>query len=797
MIKAVVSKKKLTLIPDISPDSLEVAAAKDNEFEVIVINETNKFASFQLELLTSGSDPNSTVKWYKVEPEVCAKKPPGSRTNFHVVITKAPIPIYDTTIELTLRVFSVEFSNLFVAQTLSLTIERPRRSLRVYLPIKDLKGYPGDSIEIPVIVYNLSSRFTEVALRFLDLNSSWLLEETERRVPIAPGESEKVNFWCQPPKNPKIISQKYNFTIEAKSETSRYSTREEGSLEVLPQGVVEFSCTPKKQRIPRLRRGLLSKQFKSATYELKFENNSNLPQQVSVQVSEQDQEQCCLVIPESVNLDPGETKYVHLVAKKPRPWWGRKQRLLFEVAAVLSNPNSNDSPYGDSVPEGNGFPERDSFASRLADPTNITTATRSRNTQIHPNPSIQILELEVVPIIPLWLQIVGVLITLVLLWLLWLLNSVEHHNGPVNSVRFSGDATTVISGSSDQTIRRWLVDTSSPWELNGNRLKPDGLIAKETKKAVRVVRHIPENNDLVAAGLENGEIQLWNVKLRTKAQKTFDHPRGDRVFGLEFTRDSRYLFSGHSSGSVRQWDMKSTGNQLSPVRVFNVPFTISALALSESPDRGSLIVIGGRYNKLALWDWAMDNQPYYVSYQLRENPDKFSPVIGKHHYIESLTTAGNLLATADNQGYITLWDISDRTCSIKNSFEKAAGRNSNVENTASNNRGNRFERGECEIPILDQWHDGHSGKPVRSVALTDNGCYLVSTGDDGRVMLWSLTGGQRTLKQGKIIAQFPGVRLNAVDLTRLGNDIYVTSDGKNNQVKVYRVKGTDANASCQ
>ncbi|HEY9711338.1 MAG TPA: hypothetical protein V6D48_24225, partial [Oculatellaceae cyanobacterium] len=468
------------------------------------------------------------------------------------------------------------------------------------------------------------------------------------------------------------------------------------------------------------------------------------------------------------------------------PWWGRKQRLLFEVAPVLSNPNSDDSPQGD----------------RLAALPNIATPslTRSRSTQILPNPSVQILELEVLPVIPLWLQIVGVLIACVLLWLLWLLNSVEHHNAAVNSVRFSGDATTVISASSDRTIRRWLVDTSSHWELNGNRLKPDGLIAKETKKAVRVVRHIPENNDLIAAGLENGEIQLWNVKLRTKTQKTFDHPRGDRIFGLEFTRDSRYLFSGHSSGSVRQWDMKSTGNQLSPVRIFSVPFTISALALSESPERrDSLIIIGGRYNKLALWDWARDNKPYYVSYRLQEKSDQFSPVIGKHHYIESLATAGNLLATADNQGYITLWDMSDRTCSIKNSFEKAAGRNSNVENAANKNPTNRLEPGECKIPILDQWRDGHNGKPVRSVALSENGCYLASTGDDGRVMLWPLTAKQRSLKdkEGEILAQFPGVRLNAVDITRLGNDIYVTSDGRNNQVKVYRVKGTDANASCQ
>jgi len=750
-IRAVVSKKKLTFIPDVSTNSTEIPHSKDNEFEVIVINESDKFASFQVELLTPGTDPNSNVKWYNVEPEVCVKKPPGDRTTFHIAITKAPIPAYETTIDLTLRVFSVEYSSLYTAQNLRLTIEKPRKSLRVYLPIQDFNVYPGNAIEIPVLIYNLSPKFTEVTITCLGLETSWLHQGTKQRLQIEPGESEKIAFWCQPPQSPKTLSQIHNFIIEAKSATSRYSTREEGSLEVLPQGVVEFSCTPKKQNIPRSRAGLFSKESNCARYELQFKNNSNLPQQVGFQVLGQDQKRCSLILPEPINLDLGETKQVPLVAKKRRSWLGGKQRFLFEVAPVLSD-------------------------SELGEPS----------TKIFPEPSLQLLELNVLPVIPLWLQLLGAFLILLLLWLLWLLNPVGH-DGPVNSVRFSGDATTVISGSSDGTIRRWLVNTSSGLQFDPRRLKPNENIAADIKKAVGVVRHIPENNNQVAAGLENGEIQLWDVKSRTLTQKTFDHPKGDRIFGLGFTKDSRYLFSVHSSGSIRQWDMQSSSPQLSPANILNVPFSITALGISESPERSSLVIIGGRYNKLALWDWAKDKRLYYVPYQWQDSPNTFTPVMGQHHYIESLATAGNLLATADNQGNITLWDMNKRKCTTKNSFE----------NAVTSNPVNQPGLVECAVPILDRWRNGHSGKPVRSVALTENGCYLASTGDDGRVMFWSLTQGKRTQKDGKILAQYPGVRLNSVDITRLGEDIYVTSDARNNQVKIYQVKGRDAKASCQ
>lgn len=75
------------------------------------------------------------------------------------------------------------------------------------------------------------------------------------------------------------------------------------------------------------------------------------------------------------------------------------------------------------------------------------------------------------------------------------------------------------------------------------------------RKAVRVVRFKPVDNDLVAAGLENGEIQLWNLTGHRSMKDQMSYQRDDRVFALAFTQDSRRLFSGHGSGWVLQWDV--------------------------------------------------------------------------------------------------------------------------------------------------------------------------------------------------------------------------------------------------
>jgi hypothetical protein len=519
-VKAIVSKKNIQFTPDSSYDSLEVGGNSENAFDVTVINESDKFASFHLELLALGLDEGANINWYNISPEISTKKPPGSQTTFHIAITKAPIPAYDTTIDLILKVFSIEYEKLYTSQKISLTINKPLRSLRVEIPVKELKVSLGDAVEIPVIVYNLSPKFTEIYLNLSGIDSDWIIAGTQHKLHLEPNDSGKISFLCQPPKDIQTLSKEYKFTVDARSPTSQYTTREQGFLEILPNGVVEFSCNNKQQIIPAQGR----KYSNSVAYELVFKNESNLQEQANITIPANSYN-IEFQIPEPVNMTPGETKIMHLVAKKKRPWFGLKKRQLFEICANLTNPSSGE-----------------------------------HQIEIFPSPNTQILELKVLPVIPPFLQVGGGLLLPLLLLFNLFLHPKVYHTGAVNSVRLVGKAGKVVSGSSDQTIRLWQVD-SSKLQLDSNRLKYEGKIAKETenKKAVRVLHPSPMDDGVIAAGLDSGDIQLWDT-LKREQKPIY---RGtDRVFDLSFSFNSRYLYSGHGSGRIRQWDLK----QASPIQ---------------------------------------------------------------------------------------------------------------------------------------------------------------------------------------------------------------------------------------
>lgn len=691
-------------------------------FEVTVTNDSDQFASFQLEIVAAGVDSeHQDFRWYSLSPAVSAKKPPGDSTKFYVAIADTPVPGFVGIMNLTVRIFSLELRDED-RQVLRLVVQEGTASkpLKLDLPVRKFQVDPGELVEVPVRVNNPNQQSIDVELRFLGVEPSWLIDGAAQRFRLEPGEQTEVTFSCQPP---EVISQApcqiYPFTIEA-THHNGLPASDQGTLEVLPTGFVEFSCTPQKQTIPPKGGWLLTRQADPATYELQFENASNLDSSVSVQLQGKNKEKYTLeVIPTETDLKPGETSTALLVASKQRPKWGIPQKLLLEVTAVLSDQRldlRNDS---------------------------------------------QTIELRVLPVFPLWLQAAAGLLLLLLLWFL-LGSRSQGHTDQVTSVRFNGIADRVMSSSADQTIRSWSV--------KGNHLEPTGVFAKPGK-AVRVIRYRPVDNDLVAAGLENGEIQLWDVLGDTqgassasgkKPLESFYYQKDDRVLDLEFTKDSRYLFSSHGSGLVLAWDIErdlsdKTFGSNKPLLTLKSDFAVYDLAVVGKGDRN--LAIGGRFNKLVVWNLA--------SNKIRRVPYREG---SKDDYIQSLAVAAdkpNLMATADTQGYITLWDM--RECLVNDV--------------------------KCEI--LDEWSRGHGGKPVRSVNLSKDGCYLASAGDDGREMLWPLTTEGRRhsrFRNGREIAQF-STRLNDVALSVEGENILMVSGGDDHRVQLRRVEAS--NTDCK
>ncbi|MBD1856632.1 MULTISPECIES: hypothetical protein [Leptolyngbya] len=697
LIKTQVSTKEIAFKPGGDPVA----------FEVSVLNHSTQFATFQLEILAAGVD-EVDHHWYRLSPEVCSKTPPGDRTVFQVKILKNPIPGFVGQVNLTVRVFSLDLATE-TKQSIRLTLEQGSEAvpLVVDLLLNKIQTYSGDLIELLVRTDNPGQVPVRATLRLHGLAPEWFAHGVEQTIQVQPGRTLESIFLCQPPVE-TAQSQVYPFQVEAEIENG-VSSSDSGTLEILPTGAADFRCTVRQQKIP-LHFLEFFQRTGTATYRLELENATNVSQDAHIEVDSgfvtSDEIE---VLPKLAELHPYETQQFQLIVKKRRSWIGRTQSGMLSVRAVCSD-----------------------------------ARIRTQN-------ELQALELKVAPMISVWwLSAIAFFTIPVPLWISSCYNPHNPrcgHSGAVASVQFNGTAEQAISGSIDQSLRRWL----TAGFFNPLVSQEMGIVSK-TSQAVRVIRYQPIDNNRIAAGLENGEIQLINLlKQNSAPDSIFRLGAGDRVFDLRFSNDSQYLFSGHGSGAVAQWKLSSASLNTKPEQTLTVNFAVSALALVGEQQ----LAIAGRFNRLELWNWS----------RKQHKPIRYPVAGGQNQYIQSLASAKakpNLMASADNQGTITLWNLKECLDSQQ----------------------------PCQV--IEQWSDGHGGQPVRSVALSPNGCYLASAGADGTAKLWALSpNGHRAEHpdSGKVIQKSlrSTAGIESVDVAIVKDQVLVLSGGADTQVQMDQV----------
>ncbi|PZO37088.1 MAG: hypothetical protein DCF19_19890 [Pseudanabaena frigida] len=679
--------------------------SEKNSFPVVVINDSNQFASFQIELIAAGADTEAVgYEWYTISPDVSVKIPPGDLVEFVVSIFETPISGFTGIMNITVRAFSIELreENREVLR-INLQEGAGRSQLKVEVPSQKLQAIPLDDVEIPILVGNPSQQTTNVTLTCLDLPASWFPRGNTLQFSVKPGAQFKTSFLCTLPFDSDAIAKIYPFTIDI-SHTNGLPSQLPCSLDVLPKGALEVTCLPKLQTIPAKRSWKLWWKFWQSTpaiFTLTAANESNLPQKIDFDlenVSSSDYEDFSFeVSPNNAEVEPFSKTDLNLQVSKSRPWIGKAQHL------------------------------------------NLLVKANWEDTRVNTIDEVQAIKIVVKPVIPIFLLVVIFAVILFLLgWLSGLNpnNPFPPHKGAVTSIKYDGSGTHAVSSSNDRTIREWntlgFYRPFTSFDLG---------VLTEAKKAIRTVRYRPVNNDLVAAGLENGEIQILDTQSESdRPLATFSNQNDDRVFGLEYTLDARTLFSGHGSGTVLRWDLQNlfTNPPTQPSQVKKFDFAINAIALVGQDD--STLAIAGRYNQLVLWNW-VNNTVKTIPYPIAG---------GQDDYIQSIAVPDrkrNLLAAADTQGNISVWNLN--TCLQNNS--------------------------PCQL--IEGWQKVHSGKPVRSVAFSSQGCYLISGGDDGQTKLWALTqNGKRISGEnyGKVL-QTSSFAVSAVDVYLTSKEILTLS----------------------
>ncbi len=299
------------------------------------------------------------------------------------------------------------------------------------------------------------------------------------------------------------------------------------------------------------------------------------------------------------------------------------------------------------------------------------------------------------------------------------------HQKWVCSVAFSKDDKIVASGSEDETIKLWEVDS-------GREI----LTMRGHSGYVNSVAFSPDGK-ILASGSDDKTIRLWEINTGKLLCILGDWGRGEYfghsggVTAIAFHPDGKTLASASKDKNVKIWRL---GDDIYDANFGKVMMTLSGhsrpvRAIAFSPD-GKTLASSSEDNTIKIWDLSLGNT-------VKNLCNYYQGV----HYIYALAFSpdGKILASGGRDRNIKIWQI-DRG-EILQTFE---GHSSDVRQVVFSLQGDIIASG-SEDGTIKIWHrktgrqignlEGHL-KYVNSVTFSRDGKSLASGSSDNTIKIW-------------------------------------------------------------
>lgn len=200
------------------------------------------------------------------------------------------------------------------------------------------------------------------------------------------------------------------------------------------------------------------------------------------------------------------------------------------------------------------------------------------------------------------------------------------HSSMVHSVAFSPDGEILASGSWDETIKLWLIGS-------GKEIRT----LKGHTNCVNSVTFSP-SGQMLASGSADCTIKLWHVisgrEIRTLAGHT------DSVWSVAWSPDGEIIASGSADYTIKLWQV-STGSEIRTLTEHS--FFVNAIAFS--PD-GEILASGSSDCTIKLWEVSTGSE--------------IRTLIGHSHPVWSIAFSpdGEWLASGSWDKTIKIWHVN-------------------------------------------------------------------------------------------------------------------------------------------
>ena len=347
------------------------------------------------------------------------------------------------------------------------------------------------------------------------------------------------------------------------------------------------------------------------------------------------------------------------------------------------------------------------------------------------------------------------------------------HAHYVFSVAFSPNGQTIASGSWDDTIRLWDVNT-------GTELKK---ITGNTSNVLTLA--FSPNGQTIASGSSDNTVRLWDVNTGTELKKFTGHTR--TVYSVAFSPNGQTIASGSSDDTIRLWDV-NTGTQLKKF----TGHTENVRSVAFSPN-GQTIASGSSDDTIRLWDVNTGTQlKKFTGHTENVRSVAFSP-------------NGQTIASGSSDDTIRLWDVNTGT-----QLKKFTGHTENVRSVTFSPNGQTIASGSNDNTVR-LW-DVNTGTELKkftghtwyvlTVAFSPIGQTIASGSWDRTIRLWDVnTGTERKEITGHNTDVVPLVSATDLDLSHRWDvrcvayspgGVVLASGGTDDYMRLWRVSNGKA-----